>query len=579
MVLTIQQQKFKLLLEEAITLLCKSSLPYKMEASVEALIGVTLDSSDVFLISIKESFDNKMEDGDLVDGDHSHFSSEKDSVLNVHDESSLIENSYNDDYNEDDGSNVEIIDKTNDAKHQNEDDNEDNDVGDEGIINGESKQDDSTNSQGNKKCPSIYASTKSSRSSGSILTVTGTTAACSNKPDGTISKHANKSGTNVDTFQNKNTNKNDINDNNVKHSNNSSINSNNYINKIDKSSKSSADKLFYSCGDSETPSKKRRRNNDNVNSDHLHDNNVSMNENENYINNQQVQHCSNNNNNVGFGKNNFSKTFIPDEACLQSSKQQQQQQRHQQLKHQQQQKHQQHSENHLNNLTEFICGNLAEIKSEIFDDNLLTSCFNENVSDVNNSNKNQLKLRSTVLSHDRRVSTYQGHNNPHINVKVEKFLSPIDMNSSSNTGNNNSHTTNDACQPPNLNPTQISMATDILNISGAFVNIGSAKAFQHSLRALSKSQLSDVINNMSVPPSNAYSVGLLCTEGVSRVFYKIPPTMIKQEALDFYNLDFYTYNNLYYNSVRVPHNIRDPEDWKALIAMKNPFTYNGAAHS
>lgn len=60
MVLTLQQQKFKVMLEEAITLLCRSSLPYKCEASIEALIGITVDCDDVFLISIKEKFDNKI---------------------------------------------------------------------------------------------------------------------------------------------------------------------------------------------------------------------------------------------------------------------------------------------------------------------------------------------------------------------------------------------------------------------------------------------------------------------------------------------------------------------------------------
>ena len=54
MVLTTDKQHVKSLLTETITLLCKNGLNFKSELSVEALIGVTIDREDVFLINIKE---------------------------------------------------------------------------------------------------------------------------------------------------------------------------------------------------------------------------------------------------------------------------------------------------------------------------------------------------------------------------------------------------------------------------------------------------------------------------------------------------------------------------------------------
>lgn len=55
MVLKPDQQRIKDLLSETIALLCRSSLNFKSEFSIEALIGITLDQDDVFLVSIKET--------------------------------------------------------------------------------------------------------------------------------------------------------------------------------------------------------------------------------------------------------------------------------------------------------------------------------------------------------------------------------------------------------------------------------------------------------------------------------------------------------------------------------------------
>jgi hypothetical protein len=49
------QTRIKELLKDTITLLCKNGLQYKAGFSVEALIGITLDDEDVFLVNIKET--------------------------------------------------------------------------------------------------------------------------------------------------------------------------------------------------------------------------------------------------------------------------------------------------------------------------------------------------------------------------------------------------------------------------------------------------------------------------------------------------------------------------------------------
>ena len=55
MVLHAEQERVRLLLKEAIPLLCKNGLTYNKEFCIEALVGITLDQNDVFLVSIKET--------------------------------------------------------------------------------------------------------------------------------------------------------------------------------------------------------------------------------------------------------------------------------------------------------------------------------------------------------------------------------------------------------------------------------------------------------------------------------------------------------------------------------------------
>lgn len=52
------QEHIRELLAETITLLCCNGLHFKSEFSIDALIGITLDQNEVFLVSIKKTFQN-----------------------------------------------------------------------------------------------------------------------------------------------------------------------------------------------------------------------------------------------------------------------------------------------------------------------------------------------------------------------------------------------------------------------------------------------------------------------------------------------------------------------------------------
>ena len=61
-----EQQRLKDLLTDTITLLCKNGLQFSKEFSVDALIGITLDNNEVFLVRIDES----VKSGNAGDGDN-----------------------------------------------------------------------------------------------------------------------------------------------------------------------------------------------------------------------------------------------------------------------------------------------------------------------------------------------------------------------------------------------------------------------------------------------------------------------------------------------------------------------------
>lgn len=52
------QQRFKALLKETITLLCSNGLNYKSEFSIEAVIGITIDQESILLVSIQDTVSN-----------------------------------------------------------------------------------------------------------------------------------------------------------------------------------------------------------------------------------------------------------------------------------------------------------------------------------------------------------------------------------------------------------------------------------------------------------------------------------------------------------------------------------------
>lgn len=58
MVLKPDQEHIRGLLAETITLLCCNGLHFKSEFSIDALIGITIDQNEVFLVSVKETFQN-----------------------------------------------------------------------------------------------------------------------------------------------------------------------------------------------------------------------------------------------------------------------------------------------------------------------------------------------------------------------------------------------------------------------------------------------------------------------------------------------------------------------------------------
>ena len=65
-----ERDRLRELLTDTITLLCKNGLQYKNVLSVEALIGVTLDSQDVFLVNIKEIVQSVLTDSaDVISGE------------------------------------------------------------------------------------------------------------------------------------------------------------------------------------------------------------------------------------------------------------------------------------------------------------------------------------------------------------------------------------------------------------------------------------------------------------------------------------------------------------------------------
>ena len=58
MVLKPEQERVRTLLVDTITLLCRNGLSFKTEFNINALIGITLDKEDIFLVDIRETIKN-----------------------------------------------------------------------------------------------------------------------------------------------------------------------------------------------------------------------------------------------------------------------------------------------------------------------------------------------------------------------------------------------------------------------------------------------------------------------------------------------------------------------------------------
>ena len=54
-------ERMRMLLDQAITTLCRSGLQYKTNLKVEGLIGITLDEEDVILVNLNRSFKTQNE--------------------------------------------------------------------------------------------------------------------------------------------------------------------------------------------------------------------------------------------------------------------------------------------------------------------------------------------------------------------------------------------------------------------------------------------------------------------------------------------------------------------------------------
>jgi len=60
-----QQDHIQAVLKDTIVLLCQNGLQYQSEFNIEALVAITVDQSEVLLVSIKESIQANNTDGQL----------------------------------------------------------------------------------------------------------------------------------------------------------------------------------------------------------------------------------------------------------------------------------------------------------------------------------------------------------------------------------------------------------------------------------------------------------------------------------------------------------------------------------
>ena len=69
MVVKAEQERVRTLLSDTITLLCRNGLTFKSEFNISALIGITLDKDDVFLVDIRETIKNAAAEAEASDAE------------------------------------------------------------------------------------------------------------------------------------------------------------------------------------------------------------------------------------------------------------------------------------------------------------------------------------------------------------------------------------------------------------------------------------------------------------------------------------------------------------------------------
>ena len=67
MVLSVEQERVKMLIRDTIALMCKNGLAFNNEFSIDAVIGVTLDNQSLFYMSFNEVIKADKESEDLIE--------------------------------------------------------------------------------------------------------------------------------------------------------------------------------------------------------------------------------------------------------------------------------------------------------------------------------------------------------------------------------------------------------------------------------------------------------------------------------------------------------------------------------
>lgn len=124
---------------------------------------------------------------------------------------------------------------------------------------------------------------------------------------------------------------------------------------------------------------------------------------------------------------------------------------------------------------------------------------------------------------------------------------------------------------PCLSDEEMLIARTILSMRGNFISLGCLKANRQSLRKTSREQLVSIIDKISSPSNADYFIGQLYDFGVSRIFFKCPPSSVTSKALNYYGIDLGFYVELFNAPVTVDKNIRDPVCWVQRVQERSPF--------